>query len=113
MSEHYTLATYRVIPGREDDFIKTWNDLAVTFTGLEHPPHWGALIRSTRDPTLFHSFGPWENTKHIEAMRKSPEAKAAFKALQVLCLAALSSSGTRMRNFSSVLMVSFLNPISG
>ena len=31
MSQHYTLATYRVIPGKEQDFIHTWNDLAVTF----------------------------------------------------------------------------------
>ena len=89
MSQHYTLATYRVIPGKEQDFIRTWNDLAVTFAALPHPPHWGALIRSTRDPTLFHSFGPWDSAEHIAAMRKSPEATAAFKAIQQLCVETL------------------------
>lgn len=86
MAQPYTLATYRVIPGKEDDFIKTWQHLAVTFSALPHPPIWGALIRSTRDPTLFHSFGPWDHTDHIAAMRRSSEAAAAFKAIQELCV---------------------------
>lgn len=86
MSQAYTLATYRVIPGKEDDFIRTWHDLAATFSGLPHPPLWGALIRSTRDPTLFHSFGPWDHADHVASMRKSPEAQAAFKAIQALCV---------------------------
>jgi heme-degrading monooxygenase HmoA len=89
MSKHYRLATYRVIPGKEDDFIKTWNDLALTLGGLRHPPEWGALIRSTRDATLFHSFGPWDEAEHIAAMRKSPQATAAFAAMQSLCVETL------------------------
>jgi heme-degrading monooxygenase HmoA len=86
MAQHYTLSTYRVIPGREDDFIRTWNDLALTLSGLPHPPHWGVLIRSTRDPTLFHAFGPWDKAEHVAAMRKSPEATAAFKGIGDLCV---------------------------
>jgi hypothetical protein len=86
MSQPYTLSTYRVIPGKEDDFIKAWDDLAVTFAALAHPPHWGALIRSVNDPTLFHSFGPWEAAEHIVAMRRSPETIAAFKVIQALCV---------------------------
>jgi hypothetical protein len=86
MSQPWTLATYRVVPGREVDFIKTWHDLAVTFSSLPHPPLWGVLIRSTRDPTLFHSCGPWDHTDHIASMRKSPEAAAAFKAIRELCV---------------------------
>ena len=86
MSQQYTLATYRVIPGKEDDFIRTWNDLAATFKSLPDPPQWGVLLRSIQDPALFHSFGPWDSAEHIATMRKSPEAMAAFKALQDLCI---------------------------
>jgi hypothetical protein len=60
MAQPYTLATYRAIPGKEQDFIRTWNDLAMTFPGLSHPPQWAILICSTRDPTLFHAFGAWD-----------------------------------------------------
>ena len=90
MSQHYTLATYRVIPGKEEDFIRTWSNRTINLAGLPHPPHWGALIRSTLDPTLFHAFAPWDNAEQIASMRKSPEATAAFKAIQGLCVEALS-----------------------
>jgi heme-degrading monooxygenase HmoA len=86
MSQHYTLATYRVVPGKEDDFVRRWHELAAIFIGLPNPPHWAVLVRSTRDPTLCHSFGPWESADHIAAMRKSGEALATFKALQELCI---------------------------
>jgi quinol monooxygenase YgiN len=90
MSQPYTLATYRVIPSEGDEFIKAWDGLAITFSALAHPPHWGALIRSTIDPTLFHSFGPWESAQHIAAMRNSPEATASFKAIRNLCVEMLA-----------------------
>jgi len=86
MSQHYTLATYRVVPGKEDAFVRRWHELASIFISLPNPPHWGVLVRSTRDPTLFHSFGPWDKAEHIAAMRTSPEALAAFKSLQELCI---------------------------
>lgn len=86
MSQPYTLATYRIVPGKEDDFIKTWHDLAVTFSALPEPPIWGTLIRSTRDPTLFHSFGPWDHVHHITSMRKNAKVAAAFKSIQELCV---------------------------
>jgi quinol monooxygenase YgiN len=81
----YTLATYRVKSGREEEFIKTWRDLAKTFSSLPHPPLWGTLIRSITDPTLFHSFGPWKEASHIKAMRTDPNALRAFERLGTLC----------------------------
>jgi hypothetical protein len=60
--------------------------LGLDFRRIEAPPEWGALIRSTRDPTLFHSFGPWDEAEHIAAMRTSPEASAVFTAMQALCV---------------------------
>lgn len=81
----YTLATYRVRPGKEDEFIKRWHSLADIFQSLKNPPYWGTLIRSETTANLFHSFGPWESREHVAAMRASPEAGAAFQAIQELC----------------------------
>ena len=85
MAKAYTLATYHVSPGREDEFVRRWNELAATFSSLPDPPYWGALIRSLAEPTLFCSFGPWEEARHVEAMRASPDAGEAFRQLHELC----------------------------
>ena len=83
----YTLATYRVHAGREADFIITWRDLAQTFRSLPQSPVSGTLIRSTVDPTLFHSFGPWKEQAHVAAMRANPKAaQQAFTRLEKLML---------------------------
>ena len=85
MTKAYTLATYKVVAGKEDEFIKRWNDLAATFSSLPNPPYWGTLIRSTTERTLFHSFGPWEDASHVQAMRNNPEAGRAFQGLHDVC----------------------------
>jgi quinol monooxygenase YgiN len=90
MTQAYTLATYRVIPGKEDDFVAAWTALTVTFASLDNRPYRGTLIQSTRDRTLFHSFGPWERAEHIAAMRSSPDATAAFEAINALCVEMLT-----------------------
>jgi quinol monooxygenase YgiN len=85
MTKAYTLATYRVIPGKEDAFIKAWRDLANTFSALTSPPYWGSLIRSQTERNVFHSFGPWKNASDVAAMRNNSEAAAAFQAIRALC----------------------------
>jgi quinol monooxygenase YgiN len=85
MTKAYTLATYKVIPGKEDEFIEAWDRLAATFAQLPEPPYWGVLLRSRANPALFHSFGPWETAEHIAAMRNNPAAGAAFRAIGALC----------------------------
>ncbi len=81
----FTLAVYRVKPGREEEFIRVWNGLADTFSSLPDPPLWGTLIRHATERTLFYSFGPWESAEHVQSMRESPEADRAFAALHELC----------------------------
>lgn len=84
-NQAYTLAMYRVKPGREDDFVLSWNKLADTFSSLPHPPLWGTLIRHLSDPTLFYSFGPWHSHEHVQAMRQHPGAGQAFEQLHEFC----------------------------
>lgn len=81
----FTLATYRVKPGKEEDFIERWQKLADTFSSLENPPFWGTLIRSKTSRNLFHSFGPWEKPEDVAAMRSNADAGAAFQAIHELC----------------------------
>jgi heme-degrading monooxygenase HmoA len=81
----YTLAMYRVRAGDEDEFLRAWDELATTFSSLFEPPISGTLIRSTSDPRLFYSFGPWRSAEHVAAMRANPAAGQAFGTLRALC----------------------------
>jgi heme-degrading monooxygenase HmoA len=85
MTKAYTLATYHVTPGKEEEFIKAWHDLAKTFSALPASPYWGTLIRSITDRSLFHSFGPWESAEDVAAMRSQPVTAAAFRAIAEVC----------------------------
>ena len=82
----YTLALYRVKPGYEDEFIKRWRSLAETFSSLPSPPIWGTLIRSTSEPGVFYSFGPWRDASDDASMRANPTAQQAFAQIGALCI---------------------------
>ena len=81
----YTHARWRVRPGSEAAFIAAWEHLAEQFSTLAAPPRWGSLLRSTDDPLLFYSFGPWDRRADIDAMRSEPTVQQAFAALRSFC----------------------------
>ena len=81
----YTHALWRVKPGNEDAFIEAWTTLAETFSTLDQPPLWGTLLRSTTEPNVFYSFGPWRSATDVEQMRNSAVAQGALSELRQLC----------------------------
>ena len=88
-SAFYTLARWQARPGEEEAFVQAWEDMAKAFVALPKPPSGaGTLVRSLRDPSVFYSFGPWDDLKAIEDMRADPTAQAAMQALTALCVEA-------------------------
>ena len=85
--EIFTLGRWVVLPGCEDEFIDAWRQLGAFFGTLEHPPPagTGVLVRSLDDPSLFYSFGPWDDPAHVAAMRAHPEAAERIGAVARLC----------------------------
>ncbi len=81
----YTLAKWRVAPERTDEFEAAWRDLAEAFTRLPQPPIEGTLVRSTTDPQLYYSFGPWRSAADVAAMRADPKAQTALARLRAMC----------------------------
>lgn len=90
----YSLGRWLVTPGREDDFVARWKDLAKFFYSLEHPPPagTGVLIRSLQEPSLYYSFGPWDDPQHVVEMRMRPEAGAIIGDLVGMCTDASAGS---------------------
>jgi hypothetical protein len=81
----YTHAEWRVIPGRESEFVRAWRQLARAFASLAARPLWGTLLQSTENPSLFYSFGPWASEADVLAMRADPEALEAIGRVTALC----------------------------
>jgi heme-degrading monooxygenase HmoA len=81
----YTLALWRVQPGREGEFVQAWRQLAEVFRRLPDPPGEGTLVQSVEDPQRFYSFGWWHRLEDIQAMRADPDAGAALARLAALC----------------------------
>jgi heme-degrading monooxygenase HmoA len=68
----YTAGIWTVKPGREEEFVALWRELADWTLG-SFPVAQGTLLRSRDDPSRFLSFGPWESVEQIDAWRSSPE----------------------------------------
>jgi heme-degrading monooxygenase HmoA len=81
----YTLALWRVQPGREGEFVDTWKQLAEVFERLPDPPGEATLVQSVEDPQRFYSFGWWHRPQDIPAMLAHPEAQATLGRLAGLC----------------------------
>ena len=66
----YTLALWKVKPGREEEFISAWRDLAAG-TKSDFPGASAVLLRDRDTPNLFVSSGPWESLEQSQQWRAS------------------------------------------
>lgn len=66
----YTLGIWLVHPGRENDFVQAWRDLARKTQ--EDFPRTQAVLMHDRDVrNRFISTGPWESLEQVEQWRAS------------------------------------------
>jgi heme-degrading monooxygenase HmoA len=70
----YTLGIWTVKPGREEEFISAWQDMA-SHTKADFPSASAILLRDRDKPNQFVSSGPWDSLEQAEAWR----ASAAFR----------------------------------
>jgi heme-degrading monooxygenase HmoA len=70
----YTLGIWTVTPGREENFVEAWKELA-DHTKADFPEETATLLRDRDQPNRFISFGPWESLEQIERWRSSDTFK--------------------------------------
>jgi quinol monooxygenase YgiN len=69
----YTMGTWIVKKGREDEFVRRWQESADS-ASLQHPGVTFKLFRSREHPDRFVSLDEgWRNAEHIAAVRESPQ----------------------------------------
>lgn len=70
MASLYTHGSWRVRPGKEEDFIAAWRDLA-EWALAEIEGSKGARLMQDRDePTRFYTMGPWDSPDAIQRFRE-------------------------------------------
>jgi heme-degrading monooxygenase HmoA len=67
----YTLGEWVVKPGREDDFVESWREMAEWTANEFAPGATAVLARDRADPSRFVSFGPWESDEQVNAWREN------------------------------------------
>jgi heme-degrading monooxygenase HmoA len=73
-----------VKPGREDEFISTWREMA-SWSNEEFGESGGArLLQDDKDPRLFYSVGSWPSDEAIAAWRAHPEFQQRLEAIDAL-----------------------------
>ena len=66
----YTYGIWQVKPGRADEFVAAWAELAEWTTENVSGARWAKLLRDTQDENRFITFGPWESLDAIAAWRE-------------------------------------------
>jgi quinol monooxygenase YgiN len=69
MGDLYTHGVWIAKPGREDEFVAAWSELAEWTERDVAPAAIGTLLRDLTTPNRFISFGPWESMEQIEDWR--------------------------------------------
>jgi quinol monooxygenase YgiN len=77
----YTVGIWLVHPGRENDFVQAWRDLARRTQ--EDFPHARAVLMHDQDvPNRFISTGPWESIEQIGQWRASATFRQGLESMK-------------------------------
>lgn len=77
----YTLGIWLVKPGRENDFVQAWRDLARK-TQEDFPDAKAVLMHDRDVPNRFISTGPWESLEQIEVWRASATFTQGYETMR-------------------------------
>ncbi len=78
MYEIFTYGRFEVPSENEDAFVAAWSEFAAWVS--EQPgAHVFRLVRDTRNPGRFFSFGQWDDAEAVQAWKSTPEFKEGLR----------------------------------
>lgn len=84
MADVWTHGTWTVKPGREDDFVRAWRDLARRGSSELEVAGRPTLLRDRETPNVFVSFGPWPSIEDVNRFRSSSAFRESVAAMEDL-----------------------------
>jgi hypothetical protein len=97
MGRVWTQGEWTVKPGREDDFVRHWNEMAGEALAALDPAGPAYLLRDRERQNVFFSFGPWTSTEEVGRFRVliAPRLKAMSELLEGFQARVLDEVGER------------------
>ncbi|HYI45313.1 MAG TPA: antibiotic biosynthesis monooxygenase family protein [Actinomycetota bacterium] len=71
MSELFTCGRWQVAPGKEDEFVAAWRELADWTSTSISGAGWAKLLRDRENPNVFLSFGRWDSMGALQEWRSA------------------------------------------
>jgi quinol monooxygenase YgiN len=84
MADVWTHGTWTVRPGREDDFVRSWREMARRATTELEVAARPTLLRDRERPNVFVSFGPWPSIDDVQRFRSSPTFRESVAGMEDL-----------------------------
>lgn len=81
----YSIGTWLVKPGREAEFIATWQDLALWTEDMNVGADEGTLVQDTAEPRRFFAFWPFESEMGVQRLRGDPKFKEYMMRMRAYC----------------------------
>jgi quinol monooxygenase YgiN len=84
MMAAYTSGEWHVKPGREQEFVDGWKEVADWVTKEFDPTGWAKLLRDKENPGRFVSVGEWLDEATVDKWRASERAEQQLGMLRKL-----------------------------
>ena len=78
MASVYTHGIWRVKPGKEDDFVAAWQELAEWALRDIEGSRGARLMQDRDEPTRFYTLGPWDSPDAVQRFREHPSFTEKF-----------------------------------
>lgn len=72
-------------PGREAEFIATWQDMALWTEDMKVGASEGILIQDVEEPRRFFGFWPFESEVGVQKLRNDPKFKEYMMRMRAYC----------------------------
>jgi heme-degrading monooxygenase HmoA len=83
--KYYSIGAWTIKPGRENEFVSTWNDFAQWTTELTAGESMGTLVQDVEEPRLFYCFWPFETEEGIKKWRSEPKFREFMMRMRAFC----------------------------
>jgi heme-degrading monooxygenase HmoA len=83
--DQFSSGTWRVLDGREREFITRWTEFLEWTRSSSKDLHEARLIQDSDDPNHFVSFASWSSGEAMQRWRSSAEFATKLAACRALC----------------------------
>ncbi|MDW5563738.1 MAG: hypothetical protein SA339_10975 [Methanomassiliicoccus sp.] len=82
---HYSIGSWIIKPGREEEFKSAWNDFAQWTAEARTAASEGVLVQDTEDSRLFYCFWPFKSEEAIKQWRSDIMFRQHMMRMRAYC----------------------------